>query len=64
MQTKVRVVLQFEKFSVRPQCLCGESFLTFAHHRDTENSEVAQRELKFGLYQSVYSKLLNDLEAK
>jgi hypothetical protein len=34
--------------SVRPLralCLGGDSLLTIAHHRDTENAEVAQRKL-------------------
>jgi len=37
------------KLSVSPQCslcLCGESFLAFRYHRDTENTETALRKLK------------------
>jgi hypothetical protein len=26
-----------------PLCLCGESLLMIAHHKDTENTEDAQR---------------------
>ena len=33
---------------LRSLCLCGEYLLAIAHHKDTENTEVAQRKLKLG----------------
>src|SRR5882672_1320130 len=39
------------KFSVRPLCplcLCGDSFVEFVHHRDTENTDCTEKTLKPG----------------